>query len=102
MPLDRISDCRFASDKVQAQRSAREQLKFILVNKEKLLRAKNGKKYLIVAISFDQIKEDLTPNQLSYVDSIYEMTMGAAGYESFKPTYKPNKRTFLRYGKPPK
>lgn len=102
MPLDRISDCRFASDKDLAQRTAREQLKFILANKDKLLKAKNGKKYLTVAISFDQMRDNLTPNQLSYVDSIYEKTMGAAGFESFKPTYKPNTKTLLRYGKQPK
>lgn len=96
MPLDRISDCRFASDKELAQRTAREQLKFILANKEKLLGAKNGKKYLTVAISFDQIKEDLTPNQLSYVDSIYEKVWNSAGFPAVN-LHVDKKRKGLRF-----
>jgi len=99
MALDRINTTKYLNDKQQAQRSAREQLKFILANSEKLLRAKNGKKYLTVAVSFAQCKDELTSKQCSYVDVIYEATMGAAGYDSFKATYKPNTKTFLRYGK---
>lgn len=98
MALDRINTGRYSSDKNQAQTSARAQLKIIMANKEKLLRVKNGKKFLTVAVSFDGCKEDFTPKQLSYIDTIYEKVMEGAGFESFKATYKPNKKTLLRYG----
>jgi hypothetical protein len=92
MPLDRVNDCRFLNDNKSAQRGAREQLKFILANGDKLLRLLNGKKYLITARDFQNMKEDFTPNQLSYIDTIYEKTMKACGFDSFTTTFKPKKK----------
>ncbi|MEW6507208.1 MAG: hypothetical protein AB1432_05625 [Bacteroidota bacterium] len=95
MPLDRILDCKFINDNDQAQRSAREQLKFIVANKDKLNNVRNGNSYKIAAISLNRCKENFTPKQLSYIDNIYEKVMKGAGYESFSANYKPKKS--LRY-----
>jgi len=38
------------------------------------------------------MKEDFTPNQLSYIDTIYEKTMKACGFDSFTTTFKPKKK----------
>ena len=92
MPLDRVNDCRFLNDNKSAQRGTREQLKFILANGDKLLRLLNGKKSLITAQDFQNMKEDFTPNQLSYIDTIYERTMKACGFDSFTTTFKPRKK----------
>lgn len=94
MPLDKINTTRYHSDVQQAQRSAREQLKFILANGDKLLQIMNGRKYLMTAEEFAAIKEDFTPKQLSYIDVIYEKTMRGVGFDSFTVTYKPMKRKF--------
>jgi hypothetical protein len=92
--LTKVNDCRFASDKGQAQRSAREQLKFIMANREKLLRIFNGRKLMMTADGFNEFKEPFTDNQLSYIDAIYERTMKACGFDSFTPTYKPSRKRF--------
>lgn len=90
--LQRISDSRFISDKEQAQRSAREQLKIIVANADKLLMLRGGKKLSDIAFDFYKQKENFTNKQLSFIDSIYERTMEAAGFESFAATYKPRRR----------
>ena len=65
MPLTKVTDCRFLNDNASAQRGAREQLKFILANGDKLLRLLNGKKYLMTAKDFQNIKENfLAPRAL--------------------------------------
>jgi hypothetical protein len=92
MPLTKVTDCRFLNDNASAQRGAREQLKFILANGDKLLRLSNGKKYLITAKEFQNMKENFTPNQMSFIDGIYEKTMGVCGFDFFKVTFKPNKK----------
>lgn len=81
----------FLNDNDQAQRSARAQLEFIINNKEKLSRIRNGEKYKTVAAAFFNSKEPFTPKQLSYIDVIYEKTFQAAGYEAFQATYKPSR-----------
>lgn len=92
MALDKVTNTRFASDKDQAQRGAKEQLKIILANKTKLLKTRNGKKLLDVANSFSKSKVAFSPKQLSFIDSIYEKTMQGAGFESFSPTFKPHRK----------
>ncbi|MHB8871647.1 MAG: hypothetical protein ACYC5G_04295 [Candidatus Doudnabacteria bacterium] len=92
MALDRINTTRFLNDNSQAQRSAREQLKFILAKGDKLLRIMNGRKYLMTAEDFAANKDEFSPKQLSYIDSIYEKTWKATGFDSFTATYKPTKK----------
>lgn len=92
MALGRVPGTGFASDKDQAQRGAKEQLKIILANKTKLLKTRNGEKLLAVANSFSKSRTAFTPKQLSFIDSIYEKTMQGAGFESFSPTFKPRKK----------
>lgn len=98
MPLDRINTTRYHSDKAQAERAARENLKTILANSKHLLKVKGGGKYLAAASDMSKQVETFTPPQLSYIDFIYERMMDGAGYDSFKATYKPDTRTMLRYG----
>jgi len=89
MPLDRLNNSKFMSDKGQAQRSAREQLKFIIANKDKLMRIINGKNLIISAESLNNYQDNFTPKQLSFIDSIYEKTMKGFGFESYQTTYRP-------------
>lgn len=65
--------------------SARDNLAFILENEKNLLKLRNGKRHIQAARSFwDIIRRGgmLTPNQLSYIDGIYEMVWKGKGYES--------------------
>ena len=43
---------------------------------------RNGKKLIEVAESFNKQKEDFTPNQLSYLEAIYEKSWESKGFES--------------------
>lgn len=79
-------------DNPLAQRSAREYLQFILANGEYLLKVRGGKKYLADAKDIAAQVEDFTPNQLSYIDVLYEKTMKGWGEESFSATYRPKRR----------
>jgi uncharacterized protein (DUF2384 family) len=105
MPLDRVNTARFHSDKEQSKNSALEQIKFIIANKKHLLKVRGGQKLLSKIRSFMD-EPELTPNQKSEVDRIAELVW--KGYDlnksedeqlgSFQTTYKPNKRTLIRYG----
>ncbi len=106
MSLDRINTTRFHSDKNQSGNAAQEQIKFIIANEKHLLKVRNGAKLLEKIKSFQTQDFPLTDKQKSEVDRIVELTW--QGYDmdkpedekigSFKATYKPNKRAFLRYG----
>ncbi len=91
--LNKINNSRYHNDNEQAQRTAKEQLKIILANKSKLQGLRNGKKLYVSAVGMSKIPK-LTDNQLSYVDVIYEKTMGACGLPSFNATFKPKKRKY--------
>ena len=85
-PLDRVTN-RFERNHEQAQRSAKEQLSFILSHAPHLLRLRGGATKLKVAKDFQAIldsKQKLTPNQLSFCDAIYEATWKGMGVGSVK------------------
>lgn len=68
-----------------AQKTAKVQLEFIAANYDKLGRLKNGERLVEAAKQFNQFIEagvKLTPNQISFCDSIYEKVFKAAGFES--------------------
>ena len=68
-----------------AQRTAKEQLKIIVANISSLSKVRGGDKLIKAARSFYSIterEEKLTPNQLSFVDQIYEKLFAAKGFES--------------------
>lgn len=81
-------------------------MKFIIGNAKHLLKVRGGDKLLSKIKSFMKQDFELTPNQKSEIDRIVEKTW--QGYDmksgneqklgSFQTTYKPNKRTLLRYG----
>ena len=73
--LRRRDTGRFHNENERRQRTARDvQLPFILQNKDDLLRVVGGQKKLNAAINMDAEKEDLTPNQLDFINGIYERT----------------------------
>jgi hypothetical protein len=83
-PLDRVRD-PFQLNYEQAQRSAKEQLKFIMTRASTLQRLRGGATKLKAAQDFQRIVTSgamLTPNQMSYVDAIYEATWKAMGVSS--------------------
>lgn len=84
-----------------ALRTARVHLDFILGNEEALLRVRNGERFLAAAREMSALLDRtgiLTPNQLSYIESIYERTWEGAGYESARPN-RDKRRPGLRFGK---
>jgi hypothetical protein len=91
MPPDRINTARYLNDNSQAQRTAREQLKFILANGQYLLKVRGGEKYFEDAKDFIKMKDNFTEPQLSFIDVIYEKTMKGLGFESYSSTFKPKK-----------
>lgn len=95
MSLVKVNDVRFLNDNSQAQRTAREQLKFIIANGQYLLKVRGGENYHKTAKDFSNMKEKFTSPQLSYIDVIYEKTMKGLGYGSYSSTFKPKKG--LRY-----
>jgi hypothetical protein len=84
--MERVSSTkRYASDKDHAQGTAKMQLKFILDNVRHLRKLRGGDSLEKAARSMAaniQLGGELSPNQLSYVDSIYEKAWKAAGFES--------------------
>ena len=95
--LKRVNTGMFDKGKEQAQRSARANLEVILTNKKWLLKVRNGARLLEAAESMNRQKEDFTPNQMSYIEGIYEKTMSGAGFDSCN-LYIDRKRKGLRYG----
>ena len=98
MPLDRVTD-PFEKNTDQAQRSAKEQLRFVLANERHLLKVRNGQKKLEDGKEFMALIErgvPLSPNQLSYADGIYEAVWRGAGREAVN-LHIDKKRKGLRY-----
>ncbi len=88
--LNKLNTGKSHSDKGQAQRAAKEVLKFILTNKKHF--KPGDEKHLRAAVSMDSQLGLFSPKQLSYVDGIYEILMGDMGY----PSYKGQKSDFSR------
>jgi len=68
-----------------AQRSAKYQLEIIMANLSSLGNVRGGDKLITAARGFNAIvqrNEKLTPNQLSFCESIYEKCMAGKGFES--------------------
>jgi hypothetical protein len=85
----------------RALKTARMQLEFILANLVHLRKVDRGQKREIAAVRFNEMVErgeELTPNQLSYVDGIYEKTMAGAGMDACDLHVDKKRRTALRYG----
>lgn len=100
MGLSRVSD-RYASDKATAKTTAEFQLNFIGDNLKHLRKVdKTGKyerDYMDIAHRFKQ-GEELMPNTLSYIDSIYEKVWKGANFASVN-THVDKKRRGLRFGR---
>lgn len=81
---------RYFSDKDRAQKTAKIQIEFIqkqkITLKPKLQEALQG--------FSDMIKrnEQFTPNQLSFIDGIYEKAMEKLGFESVKTKHDIRKK----------
>jgi len=68
----------YSNDKERSQNTARIQIEFCIVNIEFLRKVDRKKKMENSLISFSEMlknKEPFTPNQLNYIDGIYEATM---------------------------
>ena len=80
--LNRLPASRFDKGKEQAQRSARANLEFILKASNSLLKVHGGRKYLEAAKSMSRQAEPFTPNQMSYIEAIYEKCWKGAEFDS--------------------
>lgn len=83
--LRKINTEKYHSDKGQAQRTAREQLKFIQSNLkafESVASQKNIEAFNSFAKQFFK-KVAFSDNQLSYIDVLYEKTMEGLGLPSY-------------------
>lgn len=68
----------YSNDKNRAQNTAKIQLDFCVTNIDSLRSIDKKKKMETALISFVKMlknKEPFTPNQLNYIDGIYEATM---------------------------
>lgn len=68
-----------------AQKTAQGQIEFVMANLASLRKVDKTGKHEKAAKQFNAIIKSgrkLTPNQLSYVDGIYEKTMKGAGFPS--------------------
>jgi len=95
MSLKKINTTRFHSDKQQSNNSAKALLEFCIANKQLFGKMKNGAKQLAVVVGFrTQLKQgvSLTPNQKSYLESIYEKVWEVAGFDSCKTKHDLNRR----------
>ena len=86
--LRKVNTGRFDRGRGTAQRTARGQLKFILVDcsalnpsfPEALNKTKNGAKKLSDAKGMSRQNEPLYEKQMGYIDGIYETLMKAMGF----------------------
>ena len=100
MSVDRRPADRWLSNADQAQRSARELVKFVCEHLQHLRKVDRGRRMEIAVTRFQGILEageKLTPNQLSYVDAIYEKTMQGANMPSV-PAHRDLRPKRLRFG----
>ena len=91
---------RWLSNKAQAQRTAKHLSDFIQENLHHLRKGDRSKMLENAAADFaKQIerKEDLTPRQLAYLESIYERTLLGAGFPAIAPKHDVRRRA-LRFG----
>ncbi len=82
-----------------AQRTAKEQIKFVMANLKYLDKLRNGSNLCNTARQFSNFIERgvrLSPNQLSFVDGLYEKVFKAAGYGSVN-LHVDKKRKGLRF-----
>jgi len=85
MPLNRINVNSYSREsKNLVQGGAHAKLKIIMGRLTSLSKLRNSKKLIEAAESFNKQKEDFTPNQLSYIEAIYEKSWEAKGFESAK------------------
>jgi hypothetical protein len=85
----------------QANVSAGECLNIILSNLEKLRLKDRGGKMEKAAVEFDALLKQgqtLTPNQLNYLNGIYERVFDNAGFGGAGNIHKGQRRRALRYG----
>jgi hypothetical protein len=85
MSVDRKPADRFFSNAEQAQRTALHLAEFIATNIHHLRKVDKAGRMEEAANSFRATLkngERLTPNQYSYLEAIYEKTLGAAGFDS--------------------
>ena len=96
MSVDRRPADRFSSNKRQAHRTALHLAEFILSNLQHLAKVDNTGKLEKAARDFRFLLangEDLTPGQLSFLESIYEKVLGAAGYDSISVHHDKTRRS---------
>jgi hypothetical protein len=75
----------FSHGQEQAQKSAKIQLEMIMSNLTHLSKVRNGVNLCDKARQFNDLVKrgvKLSPNQLSFIDSIYEKMWKGAGFES--------------------
>lgn len=83
--MRRMDSTSFSHGQEQAQKSAKAQLQVIMANLEHLKKVRNGSVLCDKARLFnDKVNrnEKLSPNEISFVDGIYEKMWKGAGYES--------------------
>lgn len=89
----------YSNDKERAQNTARIQIEFCVPNIKSLRTVDRNKKMEFALISFImmlQNNEPFTPNQLNYIDGIYEATMKGFNLPSFG-LHIAKKKKGLRY-----
>ncbi len=83
--LDRINTNGFSRESRELiQNGAKTKLKIIIGRRDNILKLRSGKKLIEAAESMNNCKENFTPNQLSFIDNIYEKSWEAKGFESVK------------------
>jgi len=100
MSVDRRPAERWLSNADQAQRSARELIAFICEHLQHLRKVDRARRMETAIGRFRGMLdagEKLTPNQLSYVEAIYEKTMEGAGLPAAR-THRDQRPRGLRYG----
>lgn len=83
--MRRAGITHFDHGQEQAQRSAKAQLEVIIANLKHLEKVRNGAELCKRAREFnDKVSKGLklSPNELSFVESIYEKMWKGAGYDS--------------------
>lgn len=93
--MTRLPVDRYANDRLQAVRSAKHQLEFILLNIVDLRKVdRQGKMEKAVNSFHGKLfgGHELTPAQYSYLDAIYERTMEGKGLGGVRTHHDPGPR----------
>lgn len=83
--MRRMDSTRFDHGQEQAQKSAKAMLEIIIANLKHLSKVRNGSDLCSKAKLFNikvSRNEKLSPNELSFVEGIYEKMWKGAGFES--------------------